>query len=158
MEFLGELIIFYFRYLPLIAGAFLTISILRVPDLTLECAWSISAIVACLSTEIISPIISPFIGLPVGALCGLLTGIIFILIGRKKLLSGLISYTILIAIGYHLLGNQANIYTVDSVTKFGLSSSASNIFYGATSLALILFILLLTRWVYKRMHELIVVY
>lgn len=145
MDFIFELILFYFRYLPLICGAFIIITILRVPDLTLETSWSISSIVSCLFTEYLSPFASVYIGLLVGACCGLLTGMIFIIIGRKKMLAGLISYTVLTAIGYHLLGNNASIYTKNAFVHFGVTPAFSHAFYFTQAILIVLLISLLMK-------------
>ncbi len=59
MDLIIEIVSFFFKYLPLIAGAYLTISLLKVPDLTIESNWSVSAIVACMFVNVVPAYIAP---------------------------------------------------------------------------------------------------
>lgn len=147
MRFTYDLLLNCFRYLPLITGAYITILILRYPDLTIEASWSLGAIITCIISRsysnLVPPLFAPFIGFFVGSLCGLLTSGIFIISGRVKLLAGLISYYILEAIGFHLLGKSASIYLPHSLTGFGYPNLIKTTFciYGTYSVATLLVII-----------------
>jgi putative ABC transport system permease protein len=125
-------------YLPLISGAYISILILRFADLTIEGSWCTGAIVACLfaKSQIFNPAVSCFLGIFAGALCGLLTSIIFVITGRVKLLAGLISFYIIEAMGFHLLGDSARIYLDHNLTRFGYpdDTTVSMIFYFVVSM------------------------
>lgn len=136
-----DYLFFVFKYVPLIAGAYITIIMLKIPDLTIEVSWSLSAIVGCMLTEIVPSFIAPFSGILIGGLSGLLTGVIFVVIGKKKLLAALISYTVQIAIGYHLLGTRANIFTNITKTKFGFpDGNISLIIYMLIAAVVVIFV------------------
>lgn len=140
VDLFSDLVLGFIRYLPLIVGAYITVLILRFPDLTIEASWSIAGIVSCSllkNSTNIHPLIAPFMGIIIGALCGLLTGIIFIRCGKVKLLSGLIAYYILMALGFHLLGDDASIYLDRSKSYFGFPENeiARFILYGIFSIS-----------------------
>ncbi len=112
-------------YVPLMAGTYVSFLILRYPDLTLEASWSLGGIVACVLVGHVPPIVAPLAGLLIGAVCGSLTSVIFVTIGRAKLLAGLLSYYILEAVGFHLLGDKASIFLRHSVSSFGFPDNAA---------------------------------
>lgn len=115
------------EYLPLITGAYIVILILRFPDLTIEASWSLGGVITCLAIvnyNVFPLYMYPPIGALTGALCGLLTGVIFKVTGRVKLLSGLISYLLLEAIGFRLLGRKANVFfEEENMSRFGFGEA-----------------------------------
>lgn len=122
----------FFRILPLISGAYISIIILRFPDLTIEGSWSIAGIISCIMIQSINPDLALLFGVLTGAICGLLTGIIFVIIGRAKFLSGLISLFFLLAIGYNLLGERASIILEPEFSKFGFAAYSTSKFISNT--------------------------
>jgi len=124
-SFAGDLTFFFFAYLPLMMGAYISILILRFPDLTIEASWCIGGITACSMVSYCHPLLASLFGLFAGAVCGVLTSVIFSFTGRTKLLSGLISYTILEAVGFHLLGSKSSIFLNRSESMFGFSLAGS---------------------------------
>jgi putative tryptophan/tyrosine transport system permease protein len=143
MKILFDILEMLLFYLPLISGAYITILILRFADLTIEASWSLGAIVSCLSAIFLNnSIFSPLFGLLAGGLCGLTTWIIFCVVGRTKLLSSLISYFILTAVGFHLLGDKASIILSRELTKFGYAESniLPNIIYSFYVIIVVFFI------------------
>ena len=119
-----DLALAFVGYLPAIAGAYISILVLRYPDLTIEASWSLAGIVACLAAGSMPPLLAVTVGPLIGALCGLVTAVVFHFTGRAKLLAGLISYWILEAVGFHVLGDSASIYlSKHSRTGFGVSDS-----------------------------------
>jgi putative ABC transport system permease protein len=126
-------------YLPLISGAYISILILRFPDLTIEASWSMGAILACMVVKYfgVTPVGALFFGVFAGMVCGGLTGMLFVITGRAKLLAGLISYFILEAVGFHLLGRSARISLEHSACRFGYADGrySSLLIYGLISVA-----------------------
>ena len=127
MDFIIDSFHSIIRYIPLLSGAYIIILIFRFADLTIEASWSIGGIVTCIAIKLgINLLISPLLGLFFGALCGVLTLFIFKVIGGGKLLSGIISYYLLTAIGFHLLGSEATITLERVNTKFGFIADNIN--------------------------------
>ena len=118
-DFFFDLLNTFLHYLPLTAGAFISILLLRYPDLTIEASWNLGAICACIASAFVSSLLAPLAGILVGAACGVLTSLIFMATGRAKLLSALVSYYILEAVGFHMLGDRASEYLDHASTGFG---------------------------------------
>lgn len=140
MDLLISTCLFFFKFFPLIAGSYIIMLLLRTVDLTVEVSWTLSSIVSCLLVPIVSPLYAILFGLLVGSFSGFVTWLCFVVTGNKKLLGGLISYSIQVSIGYHLLGDRSNIFTKADSVNFGFSTNESIFFYGLISV--IIFILI----------------
>jgi putative ABC transport system permease protein len=144
LGFSTDFLLTFFAYLPLATGAYISILILRYPDLTIEASWSLGAISSCILAACLPGPIAPLSGLIVGGLCGVLTSVIFSITGRVKLLAGLISYYILEALGFHLLGDKASIYLNHSFSGFGFPENrlAGFLIYGVIASTTLLIVLI----------------
>lgn len=149
MEFASDLLLQFFIFLPLVSGAYITILVLRFPDLTIEASWSIGAILACFAVFYlhVPPLIAVFLGGVAGALSGCLTSFVFVVSGRAKLLAGLISLYILEATGFHLLGDSASIHLGHDSYRFGFPNCTvtSMAIYGLFSVSIFVLVAIWQR-------------
>ena len=150
MDYLMDIIYNMIRFLPFIAGAYVIILIFRFADLTLEASWNIGAISTCLIASGGGNIfVSPFVGALTGMMCGGLTWLIFICIGKGKFLSGIISYFMLIAVGYHLLGNNATVNLERNLIKFGIQDN-DILYYSIYGIYVTAALLVVYFWQYSK--------
>lgn len=137
------------QYLPLVLGAYISVAILRFPDLTIEASWSLGGVLACSLAGSIGAVAAPFAGLVMGAACGVMVSVFFFLSGRVKLLAGLLAFLVLQAAGARIIGGEASIFLSDKLARFGFGqrSVAPWILYVLVDAALLI---LLVAWQYGR--------
>ncbi|MCC2607140.1 ABC transporter permease [Planctobacterium marinum] len=124
---IADLFINTIIFLPLVAAGYITYLKLRMADLSLETTWAVSGIVTLQlfnGTEIFNSSISLIAISPmIGILISSVTCFIFWCTGKQKLLSGMIAYFLVMAIGYRLLDGSAMIYAEFGANSFGFSDT-----------------------------------
>lgn len=99
-----------FIYAPMALGVFLTFSILKTPDLTVEGSF-VFGMTACVNITIAGhPILGLVVGTLAGAIAGLCTGLLQTKLQIDPILSGILTMTGLYTINYAILGGQSNRY------------------------------------------------
>ena len=99
-----------FIYAPMALGVFLTFSILKTPDLTVEGSF-VFGMTACVVVTIAGhPILGLVAGTLAGAAAGLCTGLLQTKLKIEPILSGILTMTGLYTVNYAILGGQSNRY------------------------------------------------
>ena len=99
-----------FIYAPMALGVFLTFSILKTPDLTVEGSF-VFGMTACVVVTIAGhPILGLAAGTLAGAAAGLCTGLLQTKLKIEPILSGILTMTGLYTVNYAILGGQSNRY------------------------------------------------
>ena len=99
-----------FIYAPMALGVFLTFSILKTPDLTVEGSF-VFGMTACVVVTITGhPILGLVAGTLAGAAAGLCTGLLQTKLKIEPILSGILTMTGLYTVNYAILGGQSNRY------------------------------------------------
>lgn len=97
-------------YAPMALGVFLTFSILKTPDLTVEGSFVFGMTAGVSLTIGGHPILGIILGIFAGAAAGLCTGILQTKLKIEPILSGILTMTGLYTINYGILGGQSNRY------------------------------------------------
>ena len=98
-----------FIYAPMALGVFLTFSILKTPDLTVEGSFVFG--MTCVIISIAGhPILGLIAGTLAGAAAGLCTGLLQTKLKIEPILSGILTMTGLYTVNYAILGGQSNRY------------------------------------------------
>lgn len=99
-----------FIYAPMALGVFLTFSILKTPDLTVEGSF-VFGMTACVVVTIAGhPILGLVAGTLAGAAAGFCTGLLQTKLKIEPILSGILTMTGLYTVNYAILGGQSNRY------------------------------------------------
>ena len=99
-----------FIYAPMALGVFLTFSILKTPDLTVEGSF-VFGMTSCVIISIAGhPILGLIAGTLAGAAAGLCTGLLQTKLKIEPILSGILTMTGLYTVNYAILGGQSNRY------------------------------------------------
>lgn len=99
-----------FIYAPMALGVFLTFSILKTPDLTVEGSF-VFGMTTCVTVSIMGhPVLALFAGMFAGAVAGLCTGLLQTKLKIDPILSGILTMTGLYTVNYAILGGQSNRY------------------------------------------------
>ena len=99
-----------FIYAPMALGVFLTFSILKTPDLTVEGSF-VFGMTACVVVTIAGhPILGLVAGTLAGVAAGLCTGLLQTKLKIEPILSGILTMTGLYTVNYAILGGQSNRY------------------------------------------------
>ena len=119
-----------FIYAPMALGVFLTFSILKTPDLTVEGSF-VFGMTSCVIISIAGhPILGLIAGTLAGAAAGLCTGLLQTKLKIEPILSGILTMTGLYTVNYAILGGQSNRY-LQYETKNSLGVTVNNVFqYG----------------------------
>ena len=99
-----------FIYAPMALGVFLTFSILKTPDLTVEGSF-VFGMTACVVVTIAGhPILGLVAGTLAGAAAGFCTGLLQTKLKIEPILSGILTMTGLYTVNYAILGGHSNRY------------------------------------------------
>lgn len=99
-----------FLYAPMALGVFITFSILKTPDLTVDGSFVAGMTVCAAVTVAGHPILGIIAGTLAGALSGLCTGLLQTKLAVNAILAGILTMTGLYTVNYAVLGGQSNLY------------------------------------------------
>lgn len=97
-------------YAPMALGVYLTFSILKTPDLTVEGSFVAGMTVCAVVTISGHPYLGLVAGMAAGAASGAVTGILQTKLKIEPILSGILTMTGLYTVNYAVLGGQSNLY------------------------------------------------
>ncbi len=97
-------------YAPMALGVYLTFSILKTPDLTVEGSFVVGMTVCAVVTIQGHPVLGLLAGVLAGALAGIVTGVLQTRLKVEPILSGILTMTGLYTVNYAVLGGQSNLY------------------------------------------------
>lgn len=97
-------------YAPMALGVYLTFSILKTPDLTVEGSFVVGMTVCAMITVQEHSILGLICGVLAGASAGACTGLLQTKMKIEPILSGILTMTGLYTINYAVLGGQSNLY------------------------------------------------
>jgi len=99
-----------FIYAPMALGVFLSFSILKTPDLSVEGSFVFGMTVCAAAAISGHPAAALLAGALAGALAGLVTGLLQTKLKIEAILSGILTMTGLYTVNYAMLGGQSNRY------------------------------------------------
>lgn len=97
-------------YAPMALGVFVTFSVLKTPDLTVDGSFVVGMTACAALTVAGHPILAIIGGTIAGALAGLCTGLLQTKLKIYAILAGILTMTGLYTVNYAILGGQANLY------------------------------------------------
>lgn len=99
-----------FLYAPMALGVFITFSILKTPDLTVDGSFVAGMTVCAAVTVAGHPVLGIIAGTLAGALSGACTGLLQTKLAINAILAGILTMTGLYTVNYAVLGGQSNLY------------------------------------------------
>jgi putative ABC transport system permease protein len=127
-----------FIFFPLALGVFISYRILRFPDITVDGAFSLGAVISArMLIAGVEPITATLFGMLAGALAGLLTAVLITRFDIQKLLAGILVMTALYSVNVLILGQGSYSFN-DEVTLYRYAQDAALSLFGTKGAATIL--------------------